>query len=361
MPARVLQSNYMHFAKLRSGARYNLASSGVADCSLADIGASFEDFELHGPNFYGYPALDEAIAARFGVSAENVVTAAGASFANHLAMAALVAPGDEVLIEEPTYELMVSALGYLQANIRRVPRRLEDKFGLDPDRVRACITPRTRLIVLTNLHNPSSCLDPDPVLDEIAAAADRVGALVLVDEVYRELIPENGRVTTLFRPEGNIVVTSSLTKAYGLSGLRCGWVLAPAPLAESMRRLDDLYAARGPFITQKLSLIALGRLASLRARAEAMLTPNRAAYREILGNHPALEQVIFDQGTTVFPRLREGDGEALLRRLQNRFETSVVPGRYFGLDRHFRVGLGGATDTTRKGLERLAEALETPL
>lgn len=358
---RVLKSDYMYFAKLHSGARYNLATSGVADCALADIGAAFEDFELHGPNPYGYPALDEAIAARFGIGREHVVTAAGASFANHQAMAALVEPEDEVIIEEPTYELMVSALGYFQAGLKRVPRRLEEGFALDPERVRALITPKTRLVVLTNLHNPSSRLEAESVVAEIAAAADKVGAYVLIDEVYRELIADDGRVATSFRPEGNIIVTSSLTKAYGLSGLRCGWILAPAPLAQRMRRLDDLYAARGPFLTQKLGLIAMGKLDALRARALAMITPNRAAYRELLGNHPALEQVIFDQGTTIFPRLRQGDGEALLARLQGQYETSVVPGRYFGLPQHFRVGFGGDATMTRKGLERLAEALSTPL
>jgi len=361
LPTRVLKSDYMHFAKRHSAAKYNLATSGVADCSLADIGATFEDCELHGPNPYGYPALDEAIAARFGIDPEHVVTAAGASFANHQAMAALVEPGDEVIIEDPTYELMASALGYLQADLKRVPRLPEEGFALDPERVRAHITPRTRLIVLTNLHNPSSRLEADSVVADIAAAADKAGALVLVDEVYRELIADHGQVATSFRPDGNIIVTSSLTKAYGLSGLRCGWILAPAKLAEHMRRLDDLYAARGPFLTQKLGLIALRRLDALRARAHAMITPNRAAYRALLGNHPALEQVIFDHGTTIFPRLRQGDGETLLKRLQSRFETSVVPGRYFGLARHFRVGLAGDAAMTAKGLERLAEALSTPL
>jgi aspartate/methionine/tyrosine aminotransferase len=351
----------MHFAKRYSAAKYNLATSGVADCSLADIGARFEDFELHGANPYGWPALDEAIAARFGIDAEHVVTAAGASFANHQAMAALVEPGDEVIVEDPTYQLMAEALGYLQAHLKRVPRRLEERFALDIERVRETITSKTRLIVLTNLHNPSSRLDSDSVIAGIAAAADRVGALVLVDEVYRELIADNGRVATSFRPEGNIIITSSLTKAYGLSGLRCGWILAPAPLAERMRRLDDLYAARGPFLTQKLALIAIGRLDILRARALAMINPNRAAYRALLGNHPALEQAIFDHGTTIFPRLRQGDGDILLKRLQGQFETSVVPGRYFGRPQHFRVGLAGDTTMTRKGLERLAEALSTPL
>lgn len=358
---RVLQSDYMHFAKMKTGARYNLATSGVADCRLADIGANLDALELHGPNPYGYPALDEAIAARFGVPAACVVTAAGASFSNHQAMAALVAPGDEVLIEDPAYEMMVSALGYLQADIKRLPRRLSEGYALDPAAVAAHLTPKTRLVVLTNMHNPSSRLETDETLLAIARAADAAGALVLVDEIYRELTFEGDKAATLFHPDGNVVVTSGLTKAYGLSGLRCGWILAPAPLAERMRRLDDLYSARGPFITQQLSLVALGRLPVLRQRAFDLINPNRAAYKEILGDHPALEQVVFDHGTTIFPRLRQGDGEALLHRLQTRFETGVVPGAFFGAPQHFRVGLAGDVAMTREGLLRLAEALKTPL
>ncbi len=358
---RVLQSDYMHFAKLKTGARFNLATSGVADCRMADLGARLDELELHGPNPYGYPPLSEAIAARFDVPAACVVTAAGASFANHQAMAALVSPGDEVLIEDPAYELMVAALGYLQADLRRLPRRLSQGYALDVDEVRRLLTSRTRLVVLTNMHNPSSRLEADATLMEIARAAQAVGAIVLVDEIYRELTFQGQGASTLFHPDANVVVTSGLTKAYGLSGLRCGWILAPAPLAERMRRLDDLYAARGPFITQQLSLTALGRLDALRARALAMIDPNRAAYLELLGGHPALEQVVFDQGTTIFPRLRQGDGDALLHRLQTRYETGIVPGAFFGAPQHFRVGLAGDPVMTREGLTRLAEALNTPL
>jgi aspartate/methionine/tyrosine aminotransferase len=95
----------------------------------------------------------------------------------------------------------------------------------------------------------------------------------------------------------------------------------------------------------------------LRARANATLDENRAAYREILGAHGGLDQVIFDQGTTVFPRLRTGDGDAFFDRLKSRFETTVVPGRFFGRPDFIRVGLGGDPAMTRTGLERVAEAL----
>jgi aspartate/methionine/tyrosine aminotransferase len=355
---RTMQSDYMNFAKLGTAAKYNLASSGVADCVLGDIGASVDDLALHGPSTYGYDPLMSAIAARFQVPEACVVMpGGGCSFANHLAMAAIVAPGDEVLIEDPTYELLTSALGYFQANVATFARRPADNWRLDVDAVAARLTPATRLVVLTNLHNPSSALTDVATVRAIATQAASVGALLLVDEVYLELMFRDGVARTAFTSEGNIVVTSSLTKAYGLSGLRCGWILAPTALAQKMRRLNDLFGVAPPHIAERLALVALGRLATLRIRANAMLDTNRAAYREILGGHPSLDQVVFDQGTTVFPRLRSGDGGALFQRLGERFETSLVPGRFFGRPEHIRVGLGGDTAMTRTGLERLSAAL----
>jgi aspartate/methionine/tyrosine aminotransferase len=124
-----------------------------------------------------------------------------------------------------------------------------------------------------------------------------------------------------------------------------------------MRRLNDLYAVRPPFISERLSVVAFGKLEGLRVRAAQMLDVNRATYRQILGEDPRLDQVVFDQGTTVFPRLKRGDGDELLALLTARFETSIVPGRFFGRPDHIRVGLGGDPAMTRSGLERLASAL----
>jgi hypothetical protein len=354
---RSMHSDYMHFAKLKTQATYNLASSGVANCTLAELGATLEDLELQGENAYGFAPLTERIAARFCVHPACVVTAAGCSFANHLAMAALLAPGDEVLVEDPTYELLVATLGYLQARIEKFERRPEHHWQLDPDAVAARLTPRTRLIVLTNLHNPSGALADDATIQAIAEAAARIGAFALVDEVYRELMFRDGTATTSFHPDGNIVVTSSLTKAYGLSGLRCGWILAPAKLAERMRRLNDLYAVLPPHLSERLAVLAFDRLPALRARANAMIDSNRAAYRDILGGHPGLEQNLFGQGTTLFPRLVKGDGDRLFDLLITKFDTSVVPGRFFGRPDHIRIGLGGDVAMTRAGFKRLAAAL----
>ena len=309
----------------------------------------------------GMRPLAERIAARFGVDPACVVTAGGGtSFANHLALASILAPGDEVLIEQPTYSLITDTLAYLRATVRTFRRRPEDCWQADPDMIAGCITPRTRLVILTNLHNPSGAFTDAATVDAIAQAAARAGAMMLIDEVYRELLFTTGHATTSFHPAGNIVVTSSLTKAYGLSGLRCGWCLAPAPLAERMRRLNDLFGVLPPHPAERMAVAALDRLDFFRARATALISENRASYLELLGCHPALEQFACPQGTTMFPRLKHGGGDALYDLLMAEFETSLVPGRFFGCPDHVRIGLAGDPQQTREGLERAAEALHQP-
>ena len=357
-PPRTLSSDYMRFAKEDTAATYNLANSGVADCALSDLGATLDDLALHGPNAYGYEPLIERIASRFGVPAACVVMpGGGCSFANHLAMSALVSPGDEVLIEDPTYELLTSTLECLGARARTFERHEARGWRLDAGEAISRIPPRTRLIVLTNLHNPSGALASEAEIREIADAAAAVGARVLIDEVYLELTFEDGAARTAFDPNGNIITTSSLTKAYGLSGLRCGWILAPADLARRMRRLNDLFGVAPPHIAERLSVVAFDKLPALRARGRAMMAANLAAYLELLADHPALEQTLYIPSTTVFPRLRSGDGDALYETLMRDHETSLTPGRFFGRPDHVRLALGGHPEATRVGLERLAEVL----
>lgn len=359
MMSRPLQSEYMYFVKSRAGARFNLATSGVMNCDLADLRLEPGDLALHGPTTYGYGPLMERMAARFSVDPDCLaMPGGGASFANHLAFAALVSPGDKVLVEDPTYELINATLGYLQADVCRFVREAGTGWKLDPQAVTDQLTPDIRLVVLTNLHNPSSAEDPLDAILAVADAAAEIGALVLVDEVYLELTFPPGGARTAFRPGRNIVVTSSLTKAYGLSGLRCGWILAPPRLAERMRRLNDLFGVHPPHISERMGLAALDRLPELSARAHAILDANRGTYREILGDSGALDQIVFDQGTTVFPKLKHGDGDALFERVVAEFETSIVPGRFFGRPEHIRIGLGGDPAMTREGLSRLASALQ---
>ena len=301
----------------------------------------------------------ERVAARFGVDPACVVMpGGGCSFANHLALAAMLSPGDEALVETPTYELLTSLLGYLQARVRTFERRADEAWRLDPDRIAAAITPATRVVVLTNLHNPTSAPADDAAIAAIAAAADRVGAMVFVDEVYRELTFADGRATTSFREDGNVVVTSSLTKAYGVSGLRCGWILAPAPLAERMRRLNDLFGVHPPHVAERHERRRLRPAAALaRPRHGHRRRQPRRLPRDP-GRPSAARADHVRPGRLRLPAPRRERRRRLLPRLTTDYETSVAPGRFFGLADHIRIGLGADPDMTREGLTRVAAALD---
>jgi aspartate/methionine/tyrosine aminotransferase len=298
------------------------------------------------------------VAAHVGAPLECVVVpGGGTSFANHLALAGLVGSGDEVLIESPCYRLMAAVARYLGATVTEFPRRAEDGFALDPEVIRSRLSPRTRVIVLTNLHNPTSVQAPEGQLRALAAIAREARLKVLVDEVYREAVFD-GTAPSAFHLGPEFVVTSSLTKVYGLSGLRCGWILAEPELARSLWRLNDLFGVNAPHIAERLAVAAFAGLPAIRGRARALLEANRPFLRAFLESREDLEVVRAPWGTTAFPRLRSGSVATLTERLRTQYETSVVPGKFFGADAHFRIGIGGETGMVREGLRRLGRALD---
>jgi aspartate/methionine/tyrosine aminotransferase len=345
-----MQSEYMHWAKARPPVRYNLASSEVPHFALDRFDISIDALELDGASRYRYPPLREAIAAKCGVGPEQVVMADGASMANMLAMAALIEPGDEVLAEHPAYEPMLAAAHFLGARLRRFTRAGPD-FALDPEAVAAAMTPETKLILLTNLHNPTGTLAGAEALRAIGG----LGARVLIDEVYLDAAP--GEISAALLGDA-FVTTSSLTKVYGLSGLRCGWILAAPELAEKMWRLNELFGVAQAHADERLSLIALERLDEIAAATGGHLARNRSLANAFFASRAELEAAPMIHGVTAFPRLLRGEVDALHDRLRAEHDTAIVPGRFFGLADHFRIGVGGPTETVEAGLGRLGAALD---
>ena len=349
-------SEYMHWAKTASKARFNLATSGVGAFPLRELPFDYAQLEINGNNPYGYEPLKRAIAERAGVDVDCVVTAEGTSMANYLAMATVLSPGDEVLIEHPAYGLLVDAARYIGAEVKRFPRDEAGGWAVDPAAIRRALTPRTRLIVVTNLHNPSSVLTPGAVLREAADLAASVGARLLVDEVYLDAVYE-GTPRTSFHLAPQVIVTSSLTKIYGLSGLRCGWILAPPDLARAMYQLNNLFAATWVHPAELLSVAAFQHLDAIRERARRIVEADRATLAEFLDAQPGVSAVRTAWGTTAFLRLRTGDADEFLARLRAEHETSAAPGRFFEMPDHFRVGMGVNAEMFREGLRRIGLAL----
>src|SRR5262249_48795682 len=175
----VMTSSYMNWAKTSSVAKYNLATSGLGNLKLSELHVSLDDIEITNGG-YGYKPLVDSIATRYRVAAEEVVTAAGTTFANHLAMAALIKPGAGGVFEHPAYEPMLALAYYLGANVKRFSRRFENGFAISLDELASLITPNTRLIILTNLHNPSGTLVAETEIKQLGELARNAGALVLI-------------------------------------------------------------------------------------------------------------------------------------------------------------------------------------
>ncbi len=348
--SRILQSEYMFWAKNQTPVTYALGSSEVPHFHMSDWAIDPAELELDGASRYRDPPLREAIARKAGVTPDMVTMADGTSMANMLALAALIAPGDEVLIEHPVYEPLVAAARFLGAEIRHFRRQGPD-FALDLDVVKAEVTARTTLIILTNLHNPTGNLADTETLQAIGA----LGPLVLIDEVYLDAAP--GERTAALLGDA-FICTASLTKVYGLSGLRCGWILASPALTERFWRLNELFSVAQAHATERLSLLALERLDEVRAGTPALLAHNRALANAFFAGRDDLEVAPMVHNVTCFPRLKRGDVDALDARLRSAYDTSIVPGRFFGLADHFRLGVGQPTPIVEEGLERLGKALD---
>ncbi len=353
----MITAAYMQWAKHRPRALNDLAASGMRAVTTAELlgdeARASEAFSLSGPNDNGFAPLVEAIAGFEGVPTSRIACAAGASGANALVVLALLSAGDEVVIERPVYDPLVALLALAGARVRRVARHASQAWQLPPDDVAAAVTDRTRLVVVTNPHNPTGAVLDENTLRAIGRAAARVGAQVLVDEVYRgATLPGRAAVPSAAHLEGPFVVTNSLTKAWGLPGLRAGWVVAGEEVAERIRRTRDLLDVIGAFPAEQLAARAFARLDWLTGRTTSLLAAQWPLVEQTLCSCPALEFVPPGAGMIVFPRVRD---EALAGEFANRLlgehQTLVVPGRFFEAPAHFRLSFGGPRDALERGLE----------
>jgi aspartate/methionine/tyrosine aminotransferase len=351
-------SRYMAWSKLHSNARFNLAVSGVEDYPRAELPLRIEDIEIGGTGPYGYKPLMHRLAVKAGVPEECVVYTLGASMANYVALTAFVRRNDRVLVERPTYDPLLAILDHIGANVSRFERKPDKGFRLGLGELERNLTPDVRLVVLCNLHNPSSAFTDDATLRQVGEMAEKVGARVLIDEVYLEtLFDQPWR--SAFHLGSNFIVTSSLTKGYGLSGIRCGWILAQPEIAQRMWQIIDFTYASPVHPAERMAVIALDNLDRIRERAQGILQPNRVLVNDFLAQHPELECEPSRFGTTVFPRLKAGNAADFVRLLREQYETGVVPGEFFEHPQHIRIGFSGTNETVRGGLERMDAALTT--
>lgn len=325
---------------------------------LGDITAA-ETFEISGPTDEGFIPLRDAIAARYGTTTECVSIASGASGANFQAMLALLEPGDEALIETPAYDPLIAAARAAGANVVHFERSWSKGFALDPYVVRTALTPSTKLIVISNAHNPSGAMANRDVLEQVGVMAEAIGARVLVDEVYADAQHDEAPMPKPAATLGDVfVTTNSLTKAYGLAGLRCGWIIASPPVSARVRAIRDVIDGSGPYVAERLALTAFERIDRLKSRARNILAENLSIVRAMAQSHPRLEWLEPAAGTTAFPKIKGiDDSRDFVERLVRDHDAIVVPGHFFQAPQHIRIAFGGRSEMLREAVRRLDLAL----
>jgi aspartate/methionine/tyrosine aminotransferase len=353
---------YIEWAKSLPPVQVNLARSGVALCPASLLGLTMSDLVATLPVKYGYAPLRDAIAARYDTRGDQVfAVSGGASYANWVACLAALddcSRGTEVIVERPAYEPLLKIPRALGFRVRRLDRRLEDGYAIDLDRFASLVTTKTRLAIVTNLHNPSGARVPMATLRVMAAMLARVKAHLLVDEVYLESLFRR-RPESCVHAGPNVLTTNSLTKAYGLDGLRAGWILGPPAMIARAQRIADLMTNNSVAAGERMALAAFRRLHVIDQRAHAILEPNLARVRAYFAREPRLRVVIPEGGNVVFPRLPPAiDSDRLVRHLVKTASTLVVPGRFFDAPRHIRLSFGCSPPVLGRGLANLSRALD---
>jgi aspartate/methionine/tyrosine aminotransferase len=351
---------YLLWAKTRRPALLDLAGSNLLHCTIDELAGAREALDITAPNDNGYAPIVQAIASLYAVNPDRVVTGTGCSGANFITAAALIAAGDDVLVEQPTYDPLLGACRLMGANVLRFERPAHEDFAIDPGDVRRHITPRTRLIIVTSPHNPSGIRIPAAVLRELADIAAESGAHLLVDEVYLAgacfVSGETLSATSATSLQGPVVVTSSLTKSYGLAGLRSGWAIAPPATAERMRRARDVIDNASSAPADRLAALAWSQYDRLASRATALLETNLAIAREFFAAHPDFVLPERPSCSVCFPRIAGvADAESFVQTLLDRHGVAVAPGRFFDSPAHFRISLAGKTETLERGLQVLGQ------
>jgi aspartate/methionine/tyrosine aminotransferase len=344
-----------------TGVKFDLATSGMLPFPGADLANAPALTALDDAS--GWARLRASIARYNDVPEEECIAALGAAHALWLAYAALTSPGDDILVEEPAYEPLLRAAAGVGARVVRFKREAEQGFALDPSAIARAMTPRTRLVAVTNLHNPTGVRASDDVLREIARIVAERQAYLLVDEVYApfdELVGDDGVLRTSARRLGpNVVCASSLTKCYGLGADRFGWLTGPREAIAHAEATILSTCGMLPLSHANLAVAAFAHVPALATRARAILAGKRALVEAWTKSRPEIAWSAPSAGLFGFARLAgRTDLLAAIEKGIAEHEVIVAPGSFFEMPEGFRLGWGGiAIESIPEALTRLEKVL----
>ena len=350
---------------------WNLSESGVHPLRVEELAETDDERmavlrqELGYTQTNGTPELRAAIAALYpGATPDHVQVTNGGSEANLVVLLHTLAAGDDVVMMTPNYMQAPGLVKGLGAAVHAWPLAMAGRrWAPDLDALDRLVTPRTKVVFICNPNNPTGARLTAVELDAICAAAARVGAWVISDEIYRGAELDGDETPTVWGRYERAIVTSGLSKAYGLPGLRIGWVVGPPPVVEALWGIHDYTSIAPGAVNDRLARIALApaRRTKLLARTRGIIRANYLiVQRWIERRAAALDHVAPEAGAIVFVRYRHAiNSTQLIERLRDEQSVLVVPGDHFHMDGHLRIGFGSDPEFLIGGLERLAELLDT--
>ncbi len=348
----------------------NLSESGVHPITPRELLQGIDhgvvlDQSLAYTQSNGTIALRELVAALYsGASVDQVQVTNGGAEANHLVVWRLIGPGDEVAMLVPNYMQtwgLVRGFGGVVREWPLINDAAAGRWRPDLDALERIVSERTRLIVLCTPNNPTGARLRADELDAVARIAERRGAWVLSDEVYRGAELDGVESSSMWGRYERVIVTAGLSKAYGLPGLRIGWIVGPASLVASTWAYHDYTTISPGALSDRLARVALGpdRRPALIERTRGILRANLALIESWLRDHaPAFSWIAPEAGAIVYVRYNYAiNSTALVTRLRDEKSVLIVPGDHFGMDGYLRLGFGERPDYLRRGLDRLHDLL----
>jgi hypothetical protein len=346
---------------------FNLSESGVRALPLGELvdDEAARQALLLEPLRYtqsnGTRPLRSAIATAYpGATADHVQVTTGGSEANHLTTWHLIEPGDEVVLMVPNYMQTWGLARAFGGVVKQWPLVLTDggqRWAVDCDALERLVSLRTKLVIVCNPNNPTGARFGAIDLDRICAIAGRHGSWVLSDEIYRGAERDGRETPSVWGRYDRVVVTSGLSKAYGLPGLRLGWIVGPPQLVSTLWSYHDYTSISPGALSDALARRALepARRASLLARTRGILNANYPIISDWLDAHGGFfSYAPPEAGAIVYVRYRHAiNSTDLVTQLREKKSVLIVPGDHFGMDGYLRIGYGDQTDDLRQGLNRL--------
>ena len=346
---------------------YDIGESAVKFRSIAELDVDLDlelgEIALRYGHHTGRPDLKATIAGMYpGLATEDVVVTTGAAEAIFALNCAVAKPGDHVIVEHPNYPSLYEGPRSLGCDVELFTLRWEDDFEPDLDRLRAMIRPETRMISLTHPNNPTGSVLGEAALHACVALAEEHDLILLFDETYRELTwgPRPPPAASL---SANVVSVSTMSKCYGLPGIRVGWAATRnAELVAQLLTVREQISIANNAVGEEIAYRVLGERERFLERARTQVQANLSRVTGWVERESRVEWVPPQAGVVALPRLRDAvevEPETLYRTLAEEARTFVLPGRVFEMDpRHFRLGYGAAPEEIAEGLARLSRTLD---